>query len=90
MAEEMAMQLVSDMYTYYNDLQEREPVDGLHIVYEDEYDILKNLYHAAFKAVSRMPVDTRNQKIRIDELLDGALTDVEYFLIELANLRKTD
>lgn len=90
MTEEMAYKLVTDMFEYYNELQNRDVEDGLHVVYEDEYEIMKNLYEAAFKAVSHLPADTKKQRDRIDDLLDGPMSDVEYFLDQLADSRKTD
>ena len=90
MTEEMTYKLVTDMFEYYNELQNRDAEDGLHVVYEDEYEIMKNLYEAAFKAVSHLPADTKKQRDRIDDLLDGLMSDVEYFLDQLADSRKTD
>ena len=86
----MASSLVIKMYEYYSELESREAEDDVHVVYEDEYENLKNLYDAAFKAVSHLPADTKKQRDRIDDLLDGALADVKYFLDQLAESRKTD
>ena len=86
----MASSLVIKMYEYYSELESREAEDEVHVVYEDEYENLKNLYDAAFKAVSHLPADTKKQRDRIDDLLDGALAEVKYFLDQLAESRKTD
>lgn len=86
----MASSLVIKMYEYYSELESREAEDEVHVVYEDEYDNLKNLYDAAFKAVSHLPADTKKQRDRIDDLLDGALAEVKYFLDQLVESRKTD
>lgn len=91
MEDRMASSLVIKMYEYYSELESREAEDEqLHVVYEDEYENLKNLYDAAFKAVSHLPADTKKQRDRIDDLLDGALAEVKYFLDQLAESRKTD
>ena len=90
MEDRMASSLVIEMYEYYSELESREAEDDVHVVYEDEYENLKNLYDAAFKAVSHLPADTKKQRDRIDDLLDGALADVKYFLDQLAESRKTD
>jgi flavorubredoxin len=90
MEDRMASSLVIKMYEYYSELESREAEDDVHVVYEDEYENLKNLYDAAFKAVSHLPADTKKQRDRIDDLLDGALADVKYFLDQLAESRKTD
>ena len=90
MEDEIACKLVTDMFDYYDELQNREAEDGQCIVYEDEYVLLKILYEAAFKAVSHLPIDTKKQRERIDDMLDGVLSDVKYFLDQLADSRKTD
>ena len=86
----MAHKLVAEMYTYFISLEEREAKDGLHIVYEDEYDRLKKLHDDALGAVTRITGPyTRALKNEIDSLCDS-LDDVEFFLDKLNNSRKTD
>ena len=86
----MAHKLVAEMYTYFISLEEREAKDGLHIVYEDEYDRLKKLHGDALEAVTRITGPyTRALKSEIDSLCDS-LDDVEFFLDKLNNSRKTD
>jgi hypothetical protein len=90
MTTEMAHKLVGEMYTYYSTLEQREAKDGLHIVYEEEYDTLKTLYDNASDAVTRIigPY-TKARKDEINSLCDS-LDDVDFFLIKLNNSRKTD
>jgi hypothetical protein len=90
MTTEMAHKLVTEMYVYYSSLENREAEDGLHIVYEDEYDVLKKLYDDASEAVTQIPGPyTRALKDEIDSLCD-TLDDVDIFLYKLNNSRKTD
>ena len=85
-----AHKLVAEMYTYFISLEEREAKDGLHIVYEDEYDVLKKLHNDASEAVSQITGPfTKARKNEIDSLCDS-LDDVEFFLDKLNNSRKTD
>jgi len=90
MTTEMAHKLVDEMYTYYSLLNNREPENGLHIVYEDEYDVLKKLYDDASKAVTQIDGPyTKARKNEIDDLCED-LDLVDVFLYELVKARKTD
>ena len=86
----VAHKLIAEMYTYYIGLENREAKDGLHIVYEDEYDVLKKLYDDASEAVSQITGPyTRALKSEIDSLCDS-LDDIDFFLDKLIKSRKTD
>ena len=86
----VAHKLVAEMYTYYIGLENREAKDGVHIVYEDEYDVLKKLYDDASEAVTQIAGPyTKARKNEIDSLCD-TLDDVDFFLDKLNNSRKTD
>ena len=86
----MAHKLVDEMYKYYSVLKNRDPENGLHVVYEDEYDQLKKLHTAACEAVSEIKGGySKALKDELDSLFD-VLDDAEYFLNELENSRKTD
>jgi hypothetical protein len=85
-----AHKLVAEMYVYFISLESREAKDGVHIVYEDEYDVLKKLHDDASEAVTQIAGPyTRTLKSEIDSLCDS-LDDVEFFLDKLNNSRKTD
>ena len=86
----VAHRLVAEMYKYLIHLNGKEAKDGLHIVYEDEYEKLKKLHVDASEAVSQITGPfTKARKNEIDSLCDS-LDDVEFFLDKLNNSRKTD
>ena len=86
----MAHQLVNEMFSYCGVLKNREAKDGLHIVYEDEYEKLKKLHDDASQAVTQITGPyTRALKSEIDSLCDS-LDDVDFFLDKLVKSRKTD
>jgi len=86
----MAHQLVNEMFSYCGVLKNREAKDGLHIVYEDEYEKLKKMYDDASEAVTKIPGPyTKARKNEIDDLCED-LDIVDVFLYDLVKARKTD